>query len=153
MRRTGTAQLAACLIAAAGFPAGTAVAAAATTATATPRVQLRHTDIGTILVNGHGSTLYVFTRDARAQDRCVAINGCASVWPLLTTTGRTIAGRGVNPRLLGSIRVGHGRQVTYGGHPLYTYIGDSGPGSTAYVGVAQFGGSWYALNAGDRVVR
>ena len=46
-----------------------------------------------------------------------------------------------------------GNQVTYAGHPLYTYTGDSGPGKTSYVGVKAFGGAWYALNASGGAVK
>lgn len=127
--------------------------AAPALAAATTKVQLRHTRLGTILVNSRGFTLYDFTRDSRNRDRCAGIGGCRSVWPLLTTNGSTIAGTGVSRRLLGSIRVGHSRQVTYAGHPLYTYSGDAGPGSTEYVGFTQFGGAWDALSATGKIVR
>ena len=56
--------------------------------------------------------------------------------------------------LLGTIKLPNGaRQVTYAGHPLYTYIGDSGPGDTSYVGVSQFGGRWFALTAAGHIVK
>lgn len=148
MKRSAWAHLTALLMAIAIAGLVTPAVASATT-----RVRLRHTAIGAILVNGRGFTLYAFTRDARNHDRCTGISGCRAIWPLLTTNGRTIAGRGVKRRLLGSIRVGHSRQVTYAGHPLYTYIADAGPGSTDYVGFEQFGGRWFALNANGRVVK
>jgi hypothetical protein len=68
-------------------------------------------------------------------------------------SGRLVAGSGVNRHLLGTIKVGRTRQVTYAGHPLYHYIGDSGPGQTEYIGVNQAGGFWYALNAAGSVVK
>jgi predicted lipoprotein with Yx(FWY)xxD motif len=51
------------------------------------------------------------------------LNGVGSDdWPALTTTGAPVAGPGVNGRLLGTLyRPGIGRQVTYGGHPLYLF--------------------------------
>jgi hypothetical protein len=42
--------------------------------------------------------------------------------------------------------------VTYAGHPLYLYAGDSGAAETSYVGVKQFGGSWYAINGSGHAV-
>jgi len=49
-------------------------------------------------------------------------------WPALTTTGRPLAGRGVNQALLGTVyRPGIGHQVTYGGHPLYLFDPPSDP--------------------------
>lgn len=118
------------------------------------RVKLEHTALGAILANGRGFTLYVFARDRRGHDACANVRGCSSVWPVLAAHGRTLAGAGVKSALLGSIKLGSGqRQVTYAGHPLYTYVADSGPGQTSYVGVNQFGGRWYAIAASGRIVR
>ena len=134
------------LVTAASTVARTAHPAQATT------IQLRRTAVGAILATAGGRTIYTFGRDSRNRDRCAAISGCTSVWPLVATSGTPIAGRGVSRRLLGTIRVHGAKQVTYAGWPLYTYAGDSGPGQTSYVGVSQFGGPWYAINArGGRV--
>jgi predicted lipoprotein with Yx(FWY)xxD motif len=112
-------------------------------------VQLRHTSLGSILVSGSGSTLYEFTRDHASKNSCAAISGCSAIWPSLKASGRPTAGSGAEASLLSTTS---GNQVTYAGHPLYTYSGDSGPGKTSYVGVKQFGGTWYAINvSGDAV--
>jgi predicted lipoprotein with Yx(FWY)xxD motif len=117
-------------------------------------LQLRTTKVGTILVNGRGRTLYAFTKDRRNVDACVKIRGCLGAWPALTTVLKPIAGKGVKSSLIGTINVkGVGRQVTYNGFPLYTYVGDSGPGSTFYVNIFQFGGRWPALNASGQEVK
>jgi hypothetical protein len=64
-----------------------------------------------------------------------------------------VAGPGIKRRLLGTISLPSGaKQVTYAGHPLYRYIADS-PGDTSYVGFAEFGGSWFALNGNGRAVK
>jgi predicted lipoprotein with Yx(FWY)xxD motif len=113
-------------------------------------VRLESTSLGKILANGSGDTLYLFTHDKRKHDSCVGISGCASAWPPLTTRGAPSAGAGVKRSLLGTISIGHGRkQVTYAGHPLYTYAGDS-PGDTSYVGVSAFGGTWDAVTAAGK---
>lgn len=118
------------------------------------RVQLRHTRLGSILVSSRGFTLYEFTRDHSAHDSCVAIRECASVWPPYTTSGRPSAGAGVRSSLLSTVRIAGGRtQVTYAGHPLYSYSGDSRPGETSYVGESAFGGRWYALSATGATIR
>jgi predicted lipoprotein with Yx(FWY)xxD motif len=133
--------------------AATALAASLTTAFASAsasraKLQLRRTSVGTILVNSRGFTVYAFTIDRRNKDNCVNVRGCLSVWPPVTTTGKAIAGRGVNSRLIGTITLKNGvKQVTYAGRPLYTYIADSGPGQTFYVNVSEFGGRWPAANA------
>jgi predicted lipoprotein with Yx(FWY)xxD motif len=117
-------------------------------------VALRHTSLGSILVNASGRTLYEFTRDHSGRDACASIGGCPEIWPPLLSAGRLSAAGGVHASLLSSIRLPDGaRQVTYGGHPLYLYSGDSGPGETSYVGANQFGGSWYAVNSAGRPVK
>ncbi len=124
---------------------GTPSARSGSTAT----VQLRHTSLGSILVSSSGRTLYEFTRDRANKNSCAAISGCSQVWPSLRANGRPTAGSGVKASLLST----SGGQVTYAGHPLYLYSGDSGPGKTSYVGVKQFGGAWYALNASGGAVK
>jgi predicted lipoprotein with Yx(FWY)xxD motif len=113
-------------------------------------VQLRHTSLGNILVNSSGRTLYEFTRDHANRNSCAAISGCSAVWPSLKVSGRPTAGSGVKASLLSTTS---GNQVTYAGHPLYTYSGDGGPGKISYVGVSTFGGTWYAVNASGGPVK
>lgn len=118
------------------------------------KLGLRKTTVGTILVNSRGFTLYAFTRDGRNHDACAQIKHCLSLWPVVATHGRPVAGKGVNPHLIGTITLRGGtRQVTYAGHPLYTYVADSGPGQTFYVNFSQFGGRWPAVNAAGREVK
>jgi predicted lipoprotein with Yx(FWY)xxD motif len=118
------------------------------------RLQLRHTALGTIVVNGEGLTVFAFTRDSRNHDRCATISGCTAIWPPVTTSGTPRLGGGVRRSLAGTIELAGGtRQVTYAGHPLYTYIGASGPGDTSYVGLSQFGGRWFALTATGHTVK
>ena len=114
------------------------------------RIFLRKTHLGMLLVNSHGFTLYAFSRDARNVDRCGG--GCPSVWPLVRTGARPIAERGVKQSLLGTIKTHGVTQVTYAGHPLYTYANDAGPGSTGYVGVNQFQGVWRGVRASGATV-
>lgn len=118
------------------------------------KVVVRHTALGNILTNGRGFTLYAFSRDGRNHDRCVSIGGCTGTWPPLMTSAGPLHGPGIKSRLLGTIKLPSGaRQVTYAGHPLYTYIADGGPGQTFYVGVSQFGGTWYAVNPAGQIVK
>ena len=113
-------------------------------------VQLRHTSLGSILVSSSGRTLYEFTKDRGNKNSCAAISGCSAIWPSLKASGRPTAGAGIKASLLSTTS---GNQVTYAGHPLYTYSGDSGPGKTSYVGAKQFGGTWYALSASGGAVK
>jgi predicted lipoprotein with Yx(FWY)xxD motif len=144
--------LASVAVAVAAFDTAQAPASTAR-ATRIAKVELAHRSIGAILTSSSGLTLYEFTRDRANEDSCVKLNGCAGVWPALESSGRPLAGAGVKSSLLSSISIAGGaRQVTYEGHALYTYSGDS-PGSTSYVGVDEFGGHWYALSASGHAVR
>lgn len=117
-------------------------------------VSLRHTGLGKILVNAAGRTLYEFTRDRSGKNNCAAISGCSETWPPLRSAGKPLAGAGVQASLLSTIRLAGGvKQVTYAGHPLYLYSGDSGPGETSYVGERAFGGIWYAVNSSGHTVK
>lgn len=141
-----------------------ALAAAATPALSRPapvrahtsraaKIDLRHTSLGSILTTSSGLTLYEFTRDRGAADSCVKVSGCSKVWPALLSSGMPTAGPGVKGSLLSRIRIpGGASQVTYAGHPLYLYAGDSA-GDTYYVGVSAFGGSWDAVSAAGRAIR
>lgn len=133
-----------------------AFAAAATAArgNGAEKIRLEKFDGGKILANAKGFTIYVFTRDTRNQDKCITIHNCKTFWPPVTTEGKPVAGTGVNQSLLGTIKVaGVGQQVTYNGHPLYTYSGDSGPHQTSYVNFSAFGGRWPAMNAKGQEVK
>lgn len=116
-------------------------------------INLRHTRVGTILVNGRGFTLYAFTPDTRNHDACAGIRECLALWPAVTTRGPIHAGRGVKRRLLGTIRLRNGvRQVTYAGRPLYTFIQDRRAGEVDHVNIFQFGGYWPAVDASGNEV-
>jgi predicted lipoprotein with Yx(FWY)xxD motif len=142
------------LIAAVALVALALAASAAAGMTRPATVKLAKSSLGKILVDGSGRTLYMFTKDRRGKDRCVGISGCTGTWPVLSTRGKPVAGAGAKSSLLGTITIAHGvKQVTYAGHPLYTYSGDFGPHQTDYVGTPEFGGTWYAVNAAGRTVK
>jgi predicted lipoprotein with Yx(FWY)xxD motif len=123
-------------------------------ASRTAMVSQRQTGLGKILVSASGRTLYEFTRDRANRDTCAAISGCPEAWPPLQSPGRPLAGSGVRSSLLSTITLRGGiKQVTYAGHPLYLYSGDSGPGETSYVGERAFGGNWYAINSSGHTVK
>ena len=147
MKRMWTTVIAAALV------AGIASALAAARSPR-PAVQLRKTKLGKILVDAHGFTVYAFTRDKRNVDSCVKVKGCLPVWPAVTSSGKPVGGPGVKASLLGTIRLKHGvLQVTYAGHPLYTFGGDSHPGQTNNVNIYQYGGRWPAVNASGGEVK
>jgi predicted lipoprotein with Yx(FWY)xxD motif len=153
--------LAATLVAAALFAASlTAIAAAApgsgapACAAAAQKLQLRHTSLGSVLLDASGFTLYRFSKDSGAQNTCMSNRECAATWPALTSSGRPTAGAGVKASLISTIAIAGGkRQVTYAGHPLYVYEPASERGETGYIGVRQFGGTWYGVSASGANVK
>jgi len=120
-----------------------AVAAAKPTARSTT-VATAPTGLGRIIVDVRGHSLYLFEKDAHGQSACSGV--CAVYWPPLITHGKSIAIKGAKASLLGSVRRSDGsRQVTYAGHPLYLFSGDTGRGQTNGEGLQDFGAGWYAL--------
>jgi predicted lipoprotein with Yx(FWY)xxD motif len=142
----------AALVAICALPA--AATAPAAGASSVQKLQLRHTRIGTILVDSAGFTLYRFSKDTGARNTCMASRECAATWPALTSSGRPTAGPGVRSSLISTISLSGGRrQVTYAGHPLYLYEPSSERAETSYVGVRQFGGVWYGVSASGANVK
>jgi predicted lipoprotein with Yx(FWY)xxD motif len=111
--------------------------------TATGTVSTRQTKLGRVLVDASGRTLYLFEKDKGAMSSCSG--ACASIWPPLTA-GKAKAGTGVAAAKLGTAKRSDGKtEVTYAGHPLYTYAGDQKPGDVQGQGLDQFGAEWYVL--------
>jgi predicted lipoprotein with Yx(FWY)xxD motif len=93
----------------------------------------------TILTNAKGFTLYSFAPDTPATSKCYG--SCAAYWP--PVTGPAAASPGV-PGRVGTIRRTDGtEQLTYNGHPLYTYVGDSAPGQARGNNLNLNGGLWH----------
>ncbi len=108
--------------------------------------------LGDVLVTSTGQTLYVYKPDDHRAVTCRASSGCSAAWPPLRvrTGARLIAGPGVRAALIGTDAVGHtGAVVTYGGWPLYTYVGDSGPGQARGQDQAYL---WFVMGADGRPV-
>jgi predicted lipoprotein with Yx(FWY)xxD motif len=133
--------LIAVLAAVAALAAVTGAAGAASGSAAT--VDVAKTKLGTILVNAQGRTLYDFAKDKNGKSACSS--ACAKFWPPLMTNGKPKAGKGVQAKLLGTTKRSNGTQVTYNGHPLYTYVNDKKAGQTKGQGTTFFGGAWLVL--------
>lgn len=129
----------------------TSTPAASTTAGATVTTA-SSSKYGTILVDSAGMTLYMLTGDSPKASICTGT--CVSIWPPLLTTGSPKASGGADASLLGTIiRSGGAHQVTYNGHPLYTFSHDKAPGQVNGEGIDNFGGIWYVLNASGQPVK
>jgi predicted lipoprotein with Yx(FWY)xxD motif len=103
-----------------------------------------NSELGQILVDGEGRTLYLFEKDQSNRSRC---NGnCAKVWPPYTTRGDPKASEGAVTAMLGTLKRNDGStQVTYNGAPLYLFTSDVEAGDTRGNELDQFGAEWYAL--------
>ncbi len=111
-----------------------------------------NSDLGKILVDGDGKTLYLFEKDSSANQSACS-GDCATAWPPLTTDGKPKAGNGVDASNLTTFKRDDGTtQVAYAGHPLYRYAEDESAGDTNGNGSDEFGALWYAVTAsGDAV--
>ena len=94
-----------------------------------------------VLANADGLTLYWFAPDTSTSSKC--FGSCAIYWP--PVSGSPAAGPGVTGKLGTIKRPGGGLQATYDGHPLYTYIGDRGPGQANGNDLDLNGGFWYDI--------
>ncbi len=108
-------------------------------------------ELGTYLTDAEGRALYLFKADSAGTSACY--DACAEAWPPLFTQGEPQAGSGVEANMLGTLEREDGQmQVTYGGHPLYYFARDAGPGQTQGQDVMGFGAEWYLVSPGGEEV-
>lgn len=140
-----TAALAGCALAAAGCGGGQSGAGSTATpsATATPSstaatssgaalphgLTTRSTSIGTVLATGSGRTVYELVGATPSHSACTG--SCLSIWPPVKANGR---------------------QLVVGGHPLYRFAGDHGPGQVNGQGLKDTWGKWWALNPAGKPI-
>ncbi|HEY7833239.1 MAG TPA: hypothetical protein VIG30_06695 [Ktedonobacterales bacterium] len=121
---------------------GSAGASATATTPAAPAVQTTSVSVKgtatTVLTTGQGRTLYYFDPDSTSQATCTG--GCAQTWPAFTTTSGAPADPTGVSGVFSTLNGGNGDQVTYNGHPLYMYSGDSAAGQANGDGIL---GKWH----------
>jgi predicted lipoprotein with Yx(FWY)xxD motif len=99
----------------------------------------------TVLTDGSGRAVYLWVKDTGDASACSG--ACAGAWPPVTTTGAVTAAGGASASDLGTITRSDGtKQVTYDGHPLYYYAGDSGSGTASGQGSDSFGAKWWLVS-------
>ena len=99
-----------------------------------------------VIVDAKGHTLYDFHKDKGTTSACYG--PCEEGWPPLTTASAPQAGEGAQASKLGTTERKDGTmQVTYAGHPLYTFVEDKKPGEANGNDTDAFGAEWYALEA------
>jgi predicted lipoprotein with Yx(FWY)xxD motif len=109
-------------------------------------------ELGMVLVDAEGFTVYRFASDKGSTPSCY--EACAEAWPPVIASGKPVGGEGAMSSELGTTKRKDGKvQVTYAGHPLYTFVEDRNPGEANGNGVTAFGGEWNALDeSGSAVV-
>jgi predicted lipoprotein with Yx(FWY)xxD motif len=128
-----------------GAAATTAGGGGAAGATKPAVVKVTNTsDLGKVIVDAEGMTMYDFHKDKGTTSACYG--ACAEAWPPLLTKGKPTASGGAEASLIGVTKRKDGtEQVTYNGHPLYGFVEDQKPGETNGNDVDAFGAQWYAL--------
>ena len=112
-------------------------------------VQVESSDLGDIVVDADGTTLYVFLADEGTESTCY--EECEDSWPPLTVEGDPVAGEGTDGSLLGtSERTDGSVQVTMDGHPLYYFAGDEAAGDTNGQGV---GDVWFVVSPSGEAIQ
>jgi predicted lipoprotein with Yx(FWY)xxD motif len=103
-------------------------------------VATAESDLGEIVVDAEGRTLYVFLADEGGASTCY--DDCATTWPPLEGDGEP-TGDGVDASLLGTTERDDGTtQVTLDGQPLYYFADDAAPGDTNGQAI---GDVWYVV--------
>lgn len=105
--------------------------------------------LGNVLVDSEGMTVYLFTPDKGSTSVCYG--GCESAWPPVMAEGKPTAGEGAMSAALGTTKRKDGStQVTYEGHPLYTFVGDKAPGEA---NGQEDEGVWFVLDESGSEVK
>ena len=108
--------------------------------------------LGTFLVDANGRTLYLWDADKGSTSTCSG--ACAQAWPPLTSTATPKASGAVKASLLGTTKRTDGSsEVTYAGHPLYYFAGDTQPGQTTGQGSNGFGAPWWVISPAGKALQ
>jgi predicted lipoprotein with Yx(FWY)xxD motif len=115
-------------------------------------VSTKTSSLGTFLVDANGRALYLWDADHGSKSTCSG--ACAQAWPPVTTTGTPKASGAVKASLLGTTKRADGSsEVTYAGHPLYTFAGDTQAGQTNGQGSNGFGAPWWVVTPAGKALQ
>ena len=129
--------------AATGAPAG--ASSSASGGSGSTVIKTASSSGGTILTDGSGRAVYVWAKDGNGMSACTG--ACTGAWPPVMASGTVTASGSAKASDLGSITRSDGtKQVTYDGHALYYYVGDSGSGMASGQGSNSFGAKWWLVS-------
>jgi predicted lipoprotein with Yx(FWY)xxD motif len=112
-------------------------------------VGVAQSDLGEILVDGEGRTLYAFTPDEGGEPTCY--DDCATNWPPLVVTGDITVGEGLDDGDFSTVeRTDGAMQVKAGDWPLYSFANDAAPGDTNGQGAAD---RWFVVSPSGEIIR
>ena len=112
-------------------------------------VEVASTDLGDVLVDGEGMTLYLFMNDEQGGES-TCYDDCEANWPPLVTEGDVMAGEELDQAMFSTVaREDGSQQVAYNGWPLYYFAGDSAAGDVNGQGV---GDVWFAVTPSGEAV-
>ncbi len=106
--------------------------------------------LGTIVVDGHGMTVYFYSKDVKGSGKSACMGGCLALWPAVRASSGTPKVDGVTGTV-GTITRDDGTlQVTVDGMPVYSYAQDSKAGDVNGEGIDNL---WYAVGPDGSVVK
>ena len=130
--------------AASASPAGGSSSSAGASSSGGTVITTAKSSAGTVLTNGSGRAVYLWVKDTGDMSNCTG--ACAGAWPPVTTTAAATATGSAKASDIGTITRSDGtKQVTYDGHPLYYFSGDSGAGTATGQGSDGFGAKWWLV--------
>lgn len=116
-----------------------------------PALKVKATSLGKVIVDGKGRTLYMFGADTKNKSNCAG--ACAQNWPPAAAPRKPKVGSGLSAKKLRVIKRADGtKQLSYAGHPLYRFAGDSSPGDVNGQGINAFGGVWNVVSPKGKAV-
>jgi predicted lipoprotein with Yx(FWY)xxD motif len=125
-------------------PSAAAPASSASGSASSTVITTKTSSGGSFLTNSAGRAVYLFLADSTGKSACDG--ACAGAWPPVVAAGQPTAAGGAQSSDLGTITRSDGtKQVTYDGHPLYYFVGDTGPGTDKGQGVDGFGAKWWLV--------
>jgi predicted lipoprotein with Yx(FWY)xxD motif len=137
---------------------GTSTAGASSTSSSTANasatalvVTTKSGSAGAFLTDGSGRAMYLWEKDP--MNKSVCTGACASAWPPVPASGTVTASGSAVSKDLGTITRSDGtKQLTYDGHPLYYFSGDTGPGQTNGQGSDGFGAKWWLVSPSGTMI-
>jgi predicted lipoprotein with Yx(FWY)xxD motif len=114
-------------------------------------VEVADSDLGEVLVDAEGNTLYMFVPDEEANGEPTCYDDCAEAWPAFEATDEPTAGSGVDQSMLATVERKDGTdQVTYNDLPLYYFSGDEAAGDTNGQGLNEV---WWVVSPEGRPIK